>query len=58
MKMTSNAVLWTLVAVFFASLFALDHNNMQYTHFNALVLYLLAWAIVFSSFILHVNRKK
>lgn len=58
MKMTANAILWVLVTIFFASLFALDRNNVQYTHFNGLVLYLLIWGIVFSSVILHMNRKK
>jgi hypothetical protein len=47
-----------MVIVFFASLFVLNHNNMQYAHFNGLVLYLLVWGIVFSFTILRMDRKK
>lgn len=58
MKLTPNALLWILVTIFFASLFVLNHNNMQYVHFNGLVLYLLGGGIVFSFAILHMDRKK
>lgn len=58
MKITSNAVLWIVVAAFFASLFVLDHNNIQYISFRGLVAYLLAWGLIFSFFILWINKRK
>lgn len=58
MKMTSNAILWIMIAAFFASLFALNHNNIQYAYFNELVLYLLVGGFVFSFAVLRMNSKK
>lgn len=58
MKIGSNAVLWIVAAAFFASLFVLDHNNMQYVRFNGLLLYLLGAGMVFSLAILCLSRKK
>lgn len=58
MKIPPNAVLWIVVAAFSASLFVLDHNNVQYVHFNGLVLYLLVGGFVFSFAILRMGGKK